>query len=588
MGCLQTWAARSDKFEENRAGNIARMRQQFDEYSQAPVRAGQMPLGTGTLYLWAKEGGWSPFGERATIRLETGNESAMAEALVEALVADPETNRFFNIMGEVRDVTRCITPSLRLIQKADAEGEAPPETLIVRKTTLPALRSALSEKAVLVTTSANGVPVAKGIPDDLLNIALKDKAQKFPPLAGIAEWPMVSGGRMLYRARGYDPGIGLYFDIDARVQVDESLTAEAGWRWLCEEFLVDFPFEDETHRAGALAMMLAMMQRALMETCPAFAVVAPQPGTGKTTLIEVSALAILGTPAIPHAFSSDEEEIRKALHSLMISKAPVVMFDNVGRGRAVSSDHLAKMITSEIAADRTLGSSETRTEVNSLLMTFTGNNITFVRDLSTRVVTVRMNARSVNPIGRSFRHPGIRAWARANRNAVLSALVAIAKLADGETVPGAASRFTDYDWLIVGPVLKVTGEDVRMLNVNENVDSEEDEGTRDALAAMWRWQREQRGADDNGKPWRTRDVVAGISVNGYPAADAAVIRRFAGDERDWENDAVRTLAYALRAVRDDYSFSPYLLTKTKVEHNQAYWLVKNAEAEAPAPRTEAF
>lgn len=589
----EKWSATSDKFDDDRAENLARMHEQFHESSQQPPRPGAAPLGSGTLFLWAKEGGWSPFGDKAVVKYEPGNEPGMCTALVAALVADLETNRYFNVMGEIRDVLRCPTLSLSAIQSAADAGESPPETLVVRRATMAGLQCALAERAVLIVPNATtGIPSAKPIPESLVSMILKARSLDFPALVGIAEWPMVSGGRMLYRARGFDAEWRLYFDIDERVRIDEGVSAADGWRWLCDEFLVDFPFENDTHKAAALAMMLAMMQRPLMETCPAFAVVAPQPGTGKGTLIEAAALAVHGSPIINHAFSSDEEELRKALHSLMIAKTPAVMFDNLDRGCAIASNHLAKMITAEIAADRTLGISEMRKEANKLLMTFTGNNISFVRDMATRVVTLRLNAKTKHPIGRIFRHPDLRAWVREERSRILSALVAIAKLADGEPVPGTPSRFADYDAMIVGPVLKVTGLDVRTLNVTDDVDAEEDEETKGVLAALWAWQQTGRGDEANRKPWRVGEVVAAIqqgNMGSFPAAAAAAIRRFAGDSRHWDNDPARYLGTALRSVRDGYRYPPYLLIN-KATKTGARWLIKNdlPEDEEPAPTDEAF
>lgn len=572
------WAARSPAFDEDRAGNIQRMREMFSEQSQAAPRAGQEPLGPGTLVALARENGWNPYGDRVAVQYEAGNEALMCTQLIAALVSK-ESNRFFNIMGEVRDVLRCTIPSVRMIQAAQAAGIAPPEALVVRKATTAGLQCALSEVTVLAVTARSGAPSAKPIPEGLVNMMLKDRARDFPILSGVAEWPLVSRGEILTRQRGYDEATGLYFDIDATVQLDEEMTAARGWAFLRDEILVDFPFENDNHRAGALALFLCFMQRPLMKTCPAFAVVAPQPGTGKSSLIEVASLAIHGSHIAPHAFSSEDEELRKALHSLILSKVPAVMFDNIRRGTSVASDHLAKLITSETTADRTLGSSETRKEVNSMLLTFTGNNISFVRDMASRVVTLKLNARSVNPLQRQFRHPDIKVYAREKRNAVLSALVAIAKTADGSRPAGGVSRFEDYDTQIVGPVLHATGIDVRKLDVVVDVDAEEDEATREVLAALYKWQQDWRG-ERNGQGWRTSEAVAAVTESSLPEAAKTGIKRFAGNARQWEQDATRALAYALRAVKDDYKFSPYLL-HSAADRDGAKWSIKRTDLNAP-------
>ena len=583
----EAWAARSSKFDEDRAGNLARMREQFAEASQAAPRAGSEPLGVGTLVLWAREGGWTPFGDREAIAWAPGDESAMASALVEALTKDPVANRFFNVLGDVRDVLRGPLPSVRSLSRAQREGIPQQESLVVRRATVSGLQCALSERAVLATASRAGDPVAKPIPADLVSMILKDRSADFPTLTGVAEWPMVLGGEVLMRQRGYDPDTGLYFDVSADVRLTEMSAADA-WAWVRDVLLADFPFADALHRAGALALLLTMMQRPVMRTSPAFGVTAPQPGTGKSTLVEMGAMAIYGSPVVNHAFSADEEELRKALHALMIAKIPCCLFDNIPRGRALHSDMLAKLITSEVATDRTLGSSETHSEVNSLLLAFTGNNIAFTRDMASRALMVKMNAREANPLRREFVRPDVLAWAFRNRSAVLSALVAIARTGVEQRPAGKPSRFEDFDLMIVGPVLRATGEDVRELQVVEDSEADEDAAVRAVLVSLRTWQQAWR-AERNGERWRTLELVAAIEAQAFPEAQVLAMRRFAVgvDSRRWEADPGRALGYAFRAVRDDYKFAPNVLTSRSTKDG-AEWHIEGAPNEAPTARESGF
>jgi hypothetical protein len=582
----EAWSARSDKFDDSRAANIERMREQFYEYSQAETRAGAEPAGMGSIVYLARQAGWTPFGDRVMVNYEAGNESAMCSMLVEALVEEKDKNLFYNVMGEVREVLRAPVSSVRMLSKSNENGSNKAEYLMLRAATAPALQCALSEKAVIGVT-VEGVPKAKPIPEALVSMILRGKSREFPPLSGIAEWPMVIDGHLLMKAKGYDEATGLYFDIDNELVIDERVTAEDGWAWIREELLADFPFENETHEAGALAMMLCMMQRPLMRTCPAFAAVAPQPGTGKSTLIEVAAMVVYGSPAYSHSYSSEEEELRKALHSLMIAKIPMVMFDNLKRGASVASDHLAKTITSEITSDRVLGSSETRNESNTLFITFTGNNIAFVRDMSSRVVTIRLDAKSANPIGRRFKHPDIRDWAYQRRSRFLSALVAIAKMADGERAEGGRpSRFDDYETLIVQPIKRVTGVDIRELDIPAEADAEEASLARDVLAILYLWQRESRESE-NGKEWKTSDILAAIDSRSFSDNNVTAIQRFAGTSRAWESDPVRTLGYALRSARNDYQYAPYLLTSV-TKKDGVRWMIKKLDEAETEVRTDTF
>lgn len=572
----ERWAARSEKFDEDRAENVARMREMFYERSQESPRAGGEQLGIGSLVKWARDGGWSPIGDRAEVKYEPGSEAKMAEELTAALVSNPETARFFNIMGEVRDVLRSVVPSIRLMTVL-REGESPPELLIVRRTSSSSIVSELSRCAALMRESARGIPSVHAVPEILCSIILREMSSQFPTLTGVAQWPLVNmRGELLYRrTRGWDKRTGIYFDIDPSVAVDETLGAEEAWEWLREEMLADFPFEDEKSRAAGLAMLLAMMQRPLMKTCPAFAIVAPQAGSGKSTFVEVASLAIHAQPMALHSLSSDEEELRKALHALIIAKIPAVTFDNVSRGKAVDSDNLAKLITSEMSTDRVLGASETRKEPNQTLVIFTGNNIAFVRDMSSRVMMVEMNAKMENPLRRNFRHPDIRAWASQQRSRILSCLVAIAKLADGARPPGAASRFEDFDVVVARPVLKLTGVDVRDSLLTLNADTDEDEETRAVLGMIWRWQEEWRSPEENGKAWRTRELTESLNGNAWPTGERVRLRQWYAGERNHEHiDHARALGTAFRGIKDNHAFSPFVLRAKMVEGDRK-WLITN-------------
>lgn len=574
----EAWAARSDKFDEDRSGNIERMREMFANESQVASRTGRDALGAGTLIMWAREGGWTPWGDRVAVQYEAGNEPRMCEELVQALV-ESDDNRFFDVMGEIRDVIRCVEPSVRALQRAAEHGLNQPEVLVVRKSSAPSMQHALAEVSVLASADRHGNPTAKPIPEGLALMILRSRTHDFPVLSGIAEWPMVGmNGEVLVKARGYDDVTGLYFDIDPELRIDDRMTAKSGWKFLKEELFADFPFESPTHQAGALAMMLCMMQRPLMKTCPAFSVTAPQPGTGKSTLIECSALAVLGRPVDPHAFSHDDEELRKAIHSLLISKTPVVMFDNIRKGSAISNDHLSKLITSEVSSDRVLGSSETRREYNTLLVTFTGNNITFIRDMASRVVSISLNARVADPLRRRFKHPDIRVFSALNRNKILSALIAIAKLADNERPIGLASRFEDFDLMIVRPVMRLLSIDIRDLNVSSEVDDEDTMEGRELLRVLNNWQCNWRNAR-NSTEWTTAEVVNAIHDRVFPDSDAAIIKRSVGNPKNWENNSSRALGYSLRAIKGDHKFTPYVLN-SRASSSGAMWMVQLIGREA--------
>jgi hypothetical protein len=585
---FEAWASRSSKFDEDRAGNIARMREMYYERSQEAPRTGGKPLSIGTIIAKAKAAGWTPFGDRVVIPWEMGNEGSISEALVDALIARKE-NTYFNVMGEVRDVLKTEVPILRMKLAAYERGEKCPETLVVRRTTTHGLLHGLASSAVLEVVDKNGVPEAVAVPEKLGTIILKQLAPRFPTLTGIAEWPMVGAkGALISDHHGHDPATGLYFDIDPSIKIDDSLTAEAGCAWIFEELFADFPFEEDVDRAAALGLFIAFMQRPLMKTCPAFVTVAPQPGSGKSTLIELASIVVHGQPVASHAYAEDEDELRKAIHSLMLAKYPAVLFDNIGRGRTVDSDHLAKLLTSEVSTDRTLGASETRKEINTLLVTFTGNNVAFSHDMASRVLTIKLNARTANPLRRTFKHRDIRGWAQGQRNLALSALVAIVRAGLKATpLAGPSSRFEEFDQWIAQPVYAATGIDIRRsMDDAGEVDSEEDAELRGAIELIARWQNKWR-KDQNGQPWKLSDLGSAVDGKLFDEAGMKILQRVS-NLKTWEIDPAKAIAFTLRSLNGDHKFEPLLLTSRLDRHDKVNkWFIKGAE-DGVAPPTEGF
>jgi hypothetical protein len=573
----ESWAGASTKFDEDRAGNISRMQEAFHERSQEDPRAGGEALGAGSIIKWAKEAGWTPFGERKPVEFEPGNELVMAEALAEALLdVKPEAIRHFNVMGQLRDVVKAPLAVPRFIRRAFEDGRPVADTLVVRATSTHGLLGAVMRRAALRSVDRHGADTLVPIPVTMMNLILEELSGMFPPLGGIAEWPMVGdNGDLIMKPRGYDPSTGFYFEIDPSLKINEKMTLDTARHLIMDELLCDFPFEQPLHAAAALGLLLSFMQRPLMKICPAFAVVAPQPGSGKSTLIEAASLAVHGFPVASHAWSLEPEELRKAIHSLLMAKVPAVLFDNVARGQAVSSDHLSKLITSEIATDRKLGASETRKEVNNLLVTFTGNNIAFVRDMASRVINVRLNPKMDNPLRRQFKHRDIRRWVYERRSDWLSALIVIVRCAIGDEAEGAPSRFEDFDRIIAAPVLKLLGEDIRALLTEESEDDAEEDGEmRSMMTLLWRWQQQWR-ASDNGQSWATAEVVEAVDSKTMDDSCIRILQRGCGSLKSWEQDPSRALGAALKAVNGSYRFNPLVIVSKKDSHTKSNkWIIK--------------
>jgi hypothetical protein len=105
-----------------------------------------------------------------------------------------------------------------------------------------------------------------------------------------------------------------------------------------------------------------------------------------------------GSPAAASAWSTNEEERRKALLSYLMHGVPYILWDNIARGTQVSCPHIEKSCTSAFYADRKLGVSEMVQTSAATIHVFTGNNIGPKDDLASRSLQVRLDVdRRVRP-----------------------------------------------------------------------------------------------------------------------------------------------------------------------------------------------
>lgn len=214
-----------------------------------------------------------------------------------------------------------------------------------------------------------------------------------------------------------------------------------------------------------------------------------------------------------------------------------------------------------------------------MLVAFTGNNIAFVKDLASRVVVLRLNAKTADPLRRQFKHRDVLEWARAHRARALSALIAIARAGEAAEIV-AGSRFADFDAFIARPVRVVTGHDIRgLLETDSNTDSAFDESAAAALALIAQWQREWRGAA-NGDRWRTSELVDAVEQKVFDDAGIKCLRRWVDNGKLWESNPAQALGYALRNVAGDHKFEPLVLEgRVDRKSNVKVWSV---ESTAPA------
>lgn len=215
------------------------------------------------------------------------------------------------------------------------------------------------------------------------------------------------------------------------------------WAPFCE-----FPFAGDVDRGSVLALLLTAALRPGMAISPGGLIASHEAGSGKTLCTQAIA-NLTGVPAVPQAMSEDEEEMRKSLFSVARYGTPSVLYDNVGRDRAVDSASLAMVLTSGTIADRVLGESTySKVPFRSLLL-LTGNNPRIIGDLNRRLLRVRITPKVENPWRRVFAFcPRERTEANWLSLRVAALELVLAALTDGPPPFDGGSGYPDWDRLV--------------------------------------------------------------------------------------------------------------------------------------------
>jgi hypothetical protein len=196
-----------------------------------------------------------------------------------------------------------------------------------------------------------------------------------------------------------------------------------------------------------ISAALSLIERTLLGERPVYGIVAGRRACGKTTLLMMLFMAVLGVRVAAAAWSSSEEERRKALTAYQLAGVPAVVWDNIPRGTQLSCPHIERSCTSALTSDRKLGVSEVVELSAANLNLFTGNNIGFKGDLSSRGLLTLIEVDRADPENRTFRHPDPIAWTLANRGSILQALYTLLLGNPGRTNKQAETRFKDWSRL---------------------------------------------------------------------------------------------------------------------------------------------
>ena len=172
-----------------------------------------------------------------------------------------------------------------------------------------------------------------------------------PTTVAYATMPLVLADGNLLAPKGLDRLRGIQFLIPnalrAVIPQPEDCTPErvkAAMEFLCDEWLVDVT-ADQTGKALLIAAALPLIERSLLTDRPCFFITAGRRGSGKSTAIIMLIVGIIGDMPAASAWSSNEEERRKALMSHFILGMPYILWDNIPRGLQISCPHIERSCT---------------------------------------------------------------------------------------------------------------------------------------------------------------------------------------------------------------------------------------------------
>jgi hypothetical protein len=317
---------------------------------------------------------------------------------------------------------------------------------------------------------------------------------KLPPLYGIVGAPVLRpGSGTLLQEPGYDPATGLY--LARRVSLpripDRPTTAQvaAARAFLLDVLLADFPWVSAADQANYLALMLTPILRPYLRCLTPFGIVtATMPASGKTILTAGVGM-LYGQRVL--TWTDSDEELRKAVTSVLADPVGAVVFDNLTEGAVINSAVLARLITEKTWADRRLGTNTTATLANDRLWLATGNNLSVGGDMATRSVLVRLDPDMPRPEERrGFAIPDLDGWILrpANQAEVLRHLLVLVldwTAAGAPRTTGTAMRqFTPWAEALAG-LLAHHDIDGFLANREEIREIDEDAATWAAFLRRW-------------------------------------------------------------------------------------------------------
>jgi hypothetical protein len=302
-----------------------------------------------------------------------------------------------------------------------------PQQWVIRRMTEPEVAEMIERHIDFVGKGGRSVH----LPTNFVRHYIKRDDGALPTLVAVSTLPLVLADGNVLAEHKFDRLRGIDFriqdDVVSTVPKPGSVTDDdvaQAMQFLTDKWLVDVA-TDYAGKCTIISAGLTIIERSLLDQRPTFFVTAGRRGGGKTTTLTMLIKAVTGIWPAAAAWSTNEEERRKALLSYFLYGAPYILWDNIARGTQISCPHIEKSCTAAYYSDRKLGVSEMVATAASTIHFFTGNNIGPKGDLASRSLEIRLELDRYDPENREFTHPDPIGWTDSMRAEILAAFYTI-------------------------------------------------------------------------------------------------------------------------------------------------------------------
>ena len=217
---------------------------------------------------------------------------------------------------------------------------------------------------------------------------------QFPKVAGVITTPTLRPDGTILDQPGYDRATQLWYAPDRHMVLralkteptrEEALQALK----LYEDLLENFPFITDVDRSVSLAAILTPLLRGAFDVAPMLLIVAYDVGSGKSYFFDLVSTIARGRPCPVITNVESIEEMEKRLGALVLAGVPMISLDNCSVN--ICGDLLCQITERRVINIRILGKSEAPECEWRGTMFGTGNNITFVGDMTRRGLSAALD-----------------------------------------------------------------------------------------------------------------------------------------------------------------------------------------------------